>query len=38
MNAIHFKGPGQQDGDVENLIDLIPLIEKIILSSCDTKN
>ncbi|HXT84700.1 MAG TPA: hypothetical protein VN704_10305, partial [Verrucomicrobiae bacterium] len=30
MNVIHFKGPGQQDGDVENLIDLIPKIKKII--------
>src|SRR6476469_5328903 len=27
INGIHFKGPGQKDGEIENLIDLIPKIK-----------
>jgi|SRR6476469_3652070 FMN phosphatase YigB (HAD superfamily) len=30
INGIHFKGPGQKDGEIENLIDLIPKIQKLI--------
>jgi FMN phosphatase YigB (HAD superfamily) len=30
LNAIHFKGPEQSAGDVNTLIDLIPLIEKFL--------
>jgi FMN phosphatase YigB (HAD superfamily) len=30
MNAIHFKGPQQRTGDVDKLIDLIPLIQKFL--------
>jgi FMN phosphatase YigB (HAD superfamily) len=30
INGIHFKGPGQQEGEIENLIDLIPRIQKLI--------
>jgi FMN phosphatase YigB (HAD superfamily) len=32
MNAIHFRGPGQQSGDVEKLTDLIPKIEEFAMS------
>ena len=35
MNAIHFKGPGQQNADVEKLTDLIPKIEEFALSHSD---
>ena len=38
MNAIHFKGPGQKDGDIENLIDSIPIIERLISSSSNNKS
>lgn len=37
MHAIHFKGPGQQNGDVEKLKDLIPKIEGFTLSHSDIK-
>jgi hypothetical protein len=30
MNAIHFKGPEQSAGEVDKLIDLIPLIQKFL--------
>jgi|SRR3954466_7586351 len=30
INGIHFKGPGQEEGATENLIDLIPIIQKLI--------
>lgn len=35
MNAIHFKGPGQQNADVEKLTDLIPKIEEFALFHSD---
>ena len=30
INGIRFKGPGQRDGEIENLIDLIPKIQKLL--------
>lgn len=30
MNAIHFQGPGQTTGDVQHLIDLVPLIRNFV--------
>lgn len=30
LQAIHFKGPGQVDGEVEQLADLLPLVEKFL--------
>ncbi|HEY7080761.1 MAG TPA: hypothetical protein VH500_13740 [Nitrososphaeraceae archaeon] len=30
MNAIHFKGPEQSAGEVDKLIDLVPLIQKFL--------
>ena len=30
MNAIHFKGPGQNAGDVARLVDVIPLVQKLL--------
>ena len=32
MNAIHFKGPGQNEGEVENLIELVPKIKEMVQS------
>ncbi len=33
MRAIHFKGPGQNTGDVGRLVDLIPLVRKFLGAS-----
>jgi FMN phosphatase YigB (HAD superfamily) len=33
MNAIHFKGPGQSTGDVDQLKDLVPLIKAFLGAS-----
>jgi FMN phosphatase YigB (HAD superfamily) len=33
MMAIHFKGPGQTTGEVEHLLELVPLIERLIAFS-----
>ncbi len=33
MMAIHFKGPGQSHGEVEKLVDLIPLIKRMVAFS-----
>jgi FMN phosphatase YigB (HAD superfamily) len=33
MNAIHFKGPGQQEGEIKNLTELIPKIQNLISST-----
>ena len=30
MKAIHFKGPGETSGDVNKLVNLIPLIKKFV--------
>ena len=30
MSAIHFKGPGQNAGDVERLVDVIPLVQRFL--------
>ena len=30
MSAIHFKGPGQNAGDVDRLVDLIPLVREAL--------
>lgn len=30
MTAIHFKGPGQNAGDVDRLVDLIPIIQEFL--------
>jgi FMN phosphatase YigB (HAD superfamily) len=30
MQAIHFQGPGQTTGDVQRLIDLVPLIRAFV--------
>lgn len=30
MTAIHFKGPGQTSGDVDQLVDLIPIIQAFL--------
>jgi FMN phosphatase YigB (HAD superfamily) len=36
INAIHFKGPGQEFGEVHNLIDLVPIIRNFIQNcSCN---
>ncbi len=38
MMAIHFQGPGQTSGEVAQLVDLIPLIERLIrFSPCRKK-
>jgi FMN phosphatase YigB (HAD superfamily) len=33
MTAIHFKGPGQTSGDVDQLVDLIPIIQSFLRDS-----
>jgi FMN phosphatase YigB (HAD superfamily) len=33
MTAIHFKGPGQTSGDVDQLVDLIPIIQSFLRHS-----
>jgi FMN phosphatase YigB (HAD superfamily) len=33
MTAIHFKGPGQSSGDVDRLVDLIPIIQAFLRDS-----
>lgn len=33
MMAIHFKAPGQTEGEVDNLLDLVPLIQRIVTFS-----
>jgi FMN phosphatase YigB (HAD superfamily) len=33
MRALHFKGPGQQTGDVDRLVHLVPLIEEFLEDS-----
>jgi FMN phosphatase YigB (HAD superfamily) len=33
MKAIHYKGPGQNTGDVNQLIDLIPIIQSFLNTS-----
>jgi FMN phosphatase YigB (HAD superfamily) len=30
MNAIHFRGPGQNAGDVGRLVDVIPLVQEFL--------
>ena len=30
LRAIHFQGPGQNTGDVDRLVDVIPLIQKLL--------
>src|SRR5215213_11047034 len=30
MRAIHFQGPGQNTGDVDRLVDVIPLVQKLL--------
>jgi FMN phosphatase YigB (HAD superfamily) len=30
MSAIHFQGPGQNAGDVDRLVELVPLIQKFL--------
>ena len=30
MSAIHFKGPGQNAGDVDRLVDVIPLVQEFL--------
>jgi hypothetical protein len=30
MSAIHFKGPGQNAGDVDRLVDVIPLVQELL--------
>lgn len=30
MTVIHFKGPGQTSGDVDRLVDLIPIIQGVL--------
>ena len=30
MRAIHFQGPGQNTGDVDRLVDVIPLVQKFL--------
>lgn len=30
MMAIHFKGPGEEKGEIDKLIDLIPIIERLV--------
>jgi len=30
MQAVHFKGPGESTGDVDNLTDLIPLVQRFL--------
>jgi hypothetical protein len=29
MHAVHFKGPGQQQGDIDHLLDLVPVINEV---------
>jgi len=29
MHAVHFKGPGQQQGDIDHLLDLVPVINEL---------
>jgi len=33
MQAIHFKGPRESSGEVEKLVDLIPMVKKFLRSS-----
>jgi FMN phosphatase YigB (HAD superfamily) len=33
MKAIHFKGPRESTGDVDKLVDLIPLIKRFLASA-----
>ena len=38
MTAIHFKGPGQNSGEVSKLVDLIPVIRRLLtFSPCGKK-
>ena len=30
MSAIHFKGPGQNAGDVDRLVDVIPIVQEFL--------
>jgi FMN phosphatase YigB (HAD superfamily) len=30
MGAIHFRGPGQNTGDVDRLVDVIPLVQTFL--------
>jgi FMN phosphatase YigB (HAD superfamily) len=30
MRAIHFQGPGQNTGDVDRLVEVIPLVQKLV--------
>ena len=30
MHAVHVKGPGQQQGDIDHLLDLVPVINELI--------
>ncbi len=38
MRAIHFRGPGQATGEVNNLTDLIPIFERFVkFAPCSAK-
>jgi FMN phosphatase YigB (HAD superfamily) len=38
MMAVHFKGPGQTGGEVERLVDLVPIVERLVkFSPCCKK-
>jgi FMN phosphatase YigB (HAD superfamily) len=30
MSAVHFKGPGEATGDIERLVDLIPIVQEFV--------
>ena len=30
MQAVHFKGPGEVTGDIEHLVDLIPIVQEFL--------
>jgi FMN phosphatase YigB (HAD superfamily) len=30
MRAVHFKGPGEVTGDIERLVDLIPIVQEFL--------
>ena len=30
MQAVHFKGPGEVTGDIEQLVDLIPIVQEFV--------
>jgi FMN phosphatase YigB (HAD superfamily) len=30
MAAVHFKGPGQTSGDIDTLLDLVPLVQRFL--------